>query len=66
MPGHRSSWSADDLALLAELWPETPIPMIARRLGRTQSAVTTQAGLHGLKRQQRKRARSNDDVAADD
>ena len=33
-------WTAKEVALLKELYPECPIPEIAKKLGRTVSAIT--------------------------
>ena len=43
-------WTAQEVALLKELYPECPIPEIAKRLSRTVAAITGQACCLGLKR----------------
>jgi len=48
--GHGRKWTAKEVALLKELYPECPIPEIAKRLGRTVGAITGRAGYMGLKR----------------
>jgi hypothetical protein len=41
--GHGRKWTAKEAALLKELYPECPIPEIAKRLGRTVAAITGKA-----------------------
>ncbi len=48
--GYGRKWTAKEVALLKELYPECPIPEIAKRLGRTVSAITGRACYLGLKR----------------
>ena len=48
--GHGRKWTAKEVALLKELHPECPIGEIAKRLGRTVSAITGKAHCLGLKR----------------
>ncbi len=48
--GHGRKWTAKEVALLKELYPECPIGEIAKRLGRTVGAITGRAGYMGLKR----------------
>ena len=48
--GYGRKWTAKEVALLKELHPECPIPEIAKRLGRTISAITGRAHYLGLKR----------------
>jgi hypothetical protein len=48
--GHGRKWTAKEVALLKELYPECPIPKIAKRLGRTTSTVKNRAYQLGLKR----------------
>lgn len=43
-------WTAKEVALLKELYPECPIPEIAKRLGRTVAAITGRARYLELKR----------------
>lgn len=46
----RQPWSADELALLRQLYPDTPTKDIAERLGRTTTQVYTKANGIGLKK----------------
>jgi len=48
--GHGRKWTADENALLRELYPESPLPEIAKRLGRTVNAVKNRAHQLGIKR----------------
>ena len=48
--GHGRKWTAKEVALLKELYPECPIGEIAKRLGRTVAAVENRAHYLGLKR----------------
>jgi DNA-binding MarR family transcriptional regulator len=48
--GHGRKWTAKEVALLKELYPECPIGEIAKRLGRTTSTVKNRAYRLGLKR----------------
>ena len=48
--GHGRKWTAKEVALLKELYPECPIPEIAKRLGRTVAAITGRARYLELKR----------------
>lgn len=41
-------WTADELAMLLELYPTHPTKEVARRLGRTYQQVKTQASNYGL------------------
>ena len=41
--GHGRKWTAKEAALLKELYPECPIPEIAKRLDRTVAAITGKA-----------------------
>ena len=41
--GHGRKWTAKEIALLKELYPECPIPEIAKRLDRTVAAITGKA-----------------------
>jgi len=51
--GHGRKWTADENALLRELYPESPIGEIAKRLGRTVAAITGKAHCLGLKKKSR-------------
>ncbi len=48
--GHGRKWTAKEVALLKELYPECPIPEIAKRLGRTVVAITGKARFLGINR----------------
>jgi hypothetical protein len=48
--GRGRKWTAKEVALLKELYPECPIGEIAKRLGRTASAITSKAACLGLRR----------------
>ena len=48
--GHGRKWTAKEVALLKELYPECPFGEIAQRLGRTVDAVKQRAYSFGLKR----------------
>jgi len=48
--GHGRKWTAKEVALLKELYPECPIGEIAKRLGRTVAAITGKAHYLELKR----------------
>jgi hypothetical protein len=48
--GHGRKWTAKEVALLKELYPQCPIGEIATKLGRTVSAITGKACYLGLKR----------------
>ena len=48
--GHSRKWTAKEVALLRELYPECPIPEIAKRLDRTVAAIRGKACCLGLKR----------------
>ncbi len=48
--GHGRKWTAKEVALLKELYPECPVGEIAKRLGRTVASVRTRAYLSGFKR----------------
>jgi hypothetical protein len=48
--GHGRKWTAEEVALLKELYPECPIGEIAKRLGRTVAAITGKACYLRLKR----------------
>ena len=41
--GHGRKWTAEEVTLLKELYPECPIPEIVKKLGRTASAITGKA-----------------------
>ncbi len=41
--GHGRKWTAEEVALLKELYPECPISEITKKLGRTVSAITGKA-----------------------
>ncbi len=43
-------WTADELALLKELYPTSPIGELAQRLGRTEASVKHRAYSLGVKR----------------
>jgi len=43
-------WTAKEVALLKELYPECPVPEIAKKLGRTVNAVKNRAHQLGFKR----------------
>jgi len=47
---HYRKWTAEEFALLKELYPECPIGEIAKRLDRTVPAVKVRAYSLGLKR----------------
>ncbi len=52
--GHGHKWTAKEVALLKELYPECcPIGEIAKRLGRTVAAITGKAHCQGLKKKSR-------------
>ena len=48
--GHGRKWTAKEVALLKELYPECPIGEIAKRLGRTVGAIRGKARYLELKR----------------
>ena len=48
--GRGYKWTPEEDALLKELYPECPIPEIAKRLGRTVSAVKNHAHQLGIRR----------------
>ncbi len=48
--GYGRKWTDKEVALLKELYPECPIPEIAKRLGRTVVAITDKAYYLGVKR----------------
>ena len=48
--GHGRKWTAKEVALLKELYPQCPIGEIATKLGRTVAAITCRACYLGLKR----------------
>jgi hypothetical protein len=48
--GHGRIWTAKEVALLKELYPECPIPEIAKKLGRSVASVKQRAYSLGLKR----------------
>ena len=48
--GHGHKWTAKEVALLKELYPECPFGEIAKRLGRSVAAVKQRAYSLGLKR----------------
>ena len=48
--GHGRKWTAKEVALLKELYPECPFDEIAKKLDRTVASAKTQAYLLGLKR----------------
>ena len=48
--GHGRKWTAKEVALLKELYPECPFGEIAKRLGRTVAAITGKARYLGIKR----------------
>jgi hypothetical protein len=48
--GHGRKWTAKEVALLKELYPECPIGEIAKKLGRTVSTVKNRACQLKLKR----------------
>jgi hypothetical protein len=48
--GHGRKWTAKEVALLKELYPECPFDEIAKRLGRTVASVKQRAHTLGLKR----------------
>lgn len=49
------SWSASDEAELRRLYPKLPVPEVARRLNRTQTAVRSRAKVLGVTRGRRRR-----------
>jgi hypothetical protein len=48
--GHGRRWTAKEVALLKELYPESPISEVARRLDRTVVAIMGRAHFLGIKR----------------
>lgn len=48
------SWTDEDRELLRAMFPSDPIPTIARRLGRTQGAIWSQAAALKLSRATRR------------
>jgi len=48
--GHGRKWTAKEVALLKELYPECPVGEIAKKLGRTVGAVENRAHQLGIKR----------------
>jgi len=48
--GHGRKWTAKEVALLKELYPECPIGEITKRLGRTVGAIKVKACYLRLKR----------------
>ncbi len=48
--GHGRKWTAKEAALLKELYPECPVPEIAKKLDRTVGAVENHARYLGIKR----------------
>lgn len=56
----RRKWTGVELALLTELYSDMPTSEIAKRLGRSSPAVSSQAGLLGLKKSREYLARTRD------
>jgi hypothetical protein len=48
--GYGRKWTAKEVALLKELYPECPIHEIAKKLGRTVGALENRAHQLGIKR----------------
>jgi transposase-like protein len=49
LPTVKRTWSADDIRMLRELSQQgVPVAIIARRLGRTESAIRNKAAMHGV------------------
>jgi hypothetical protein len=48
--GHGRKWTAKEVAILKELYPECPVPEIAKKLDRTVGAVENRAHQLGVKR----------------
>jgi hypothetical protein len=49
LPAVKRSWSTDDIRALRELSLQgLPVTVIARRLGRSKSAIRNKAAMHGV------------------